>query len=51
VDGVQVNAVEWWDPHWVKDRILSKLGEQMTDSPETMAGGYPAPTRHARRHR
>lgn len=51
VDGVQVNAVEWWDPHWVKDRILSKLGEQMTDSPETMAGGYPTPTRHARRHR
>lgn len=29
VDGVQVNAVEWWDPHWVKDRILSKLGAQM----------------------
>ena len=27
VDGVQVNAVEWWDPHWVKDRILSKMGD------------------------
>ena len=26
VDGVQVNAVEWWDPHWIKDRILSKTG-------------------------
>ena len=25
VDGVQVNAVEWWDPHWVQDRILSKM--------------------------
>ena len=51
VDGVQVNAVEWWDPHWVKDRILSKLGEQMADSPEATAGGYPAPTRHvAARH-
>jgi len=25
VDGVQVNAVEWWDPHWVRDRILSKM--------------------------
>jgi murein DD-endopeptidase MepM/ murein hydrolase activator NlpD len=31
VDGVQVNAVDWWDPHWVKDRILSKLGEEMSD--------------------
>jgi murein DD-endopeptidase MepM/ murein hydrolase activator NlpD len=30
VDGVQVNAVEWWDPHWVKDRVLSKMGQQMT---------------------
>jgi murein DD-endopeptidase MepM/ murein hydrolase activator NlpD len=29
VDGVQVNAVEWWDPHWVKDRILSKLGTDL----------------------
>jgi murein DD-endopeptidase MepM/ murein hydrolase activator NlpD len=29
VDGVQINPVEWWDPHWVKDRILSKLGQEM----------------------
>jgi murein DD-endopeptidase MepM/ murein hydrolase activator NlpD len=26
IDGVQVNSVEWWDPHWVKDRVLSKMG-------------------------
>ena len=25
VDGVQVNPVEWWDEHWIKDRILSKV--------------------------
>ena len=25
VDGVQVNPLEWWDDHWIKDRILSKL--------------------------
>jgi murein DD-endopeptidase MepM/ murein hydrolase activator NlpD len=25
VDGVQVNPVEWWDAHWIHDRILSKL--------------------------
>jgi murein DD-endopeptidase MepM/ murein hydrolase activator NlpD len=32
VDGVQVNAVEWWDPHWVRDRILSKMGQEMSDA-------------------
>ena len=25
IDGVQVNPVEWWDSHWIQDRILSKL--------------------------
>lgn len=25
IDGVQVNPVEWWDPHWLEDRIFSKL--------------------------
>ena len=25
IDGVQVSPVEWWDEHWIKDRILSKL--------------------------
>jgi murein DD-endopeptidase MepM/ murein hydrolase activator NlpD len=25
VDGVQVNPVEWWDEHWIRDRILSKV--------------------------
>jgi len=25
VDGVQVNPVEWWDAHWIHDRIMSKL--------------------------
>jgi murein DD-endopeptidase MepM/ murein hydrolase activator NlpD len=25
VDGVQVNPVEWWDDHWIKDRIRTKL--------------------------
>ena len=28
VDGVQVNAIEWWDSHWIQDRILSKLKPQ-----------------------
>jgi murein DD-endopeptidase MepM/ murein hydrolase activator NlpD len=25
IDGVQVNPREWWDDHWIKDRVLSKL--------------------------
>jgi hypothetical protein len=25
VDGVQVNPVEWWDGHWIQDRIWSKV--------------------------
>ncbi len=28
VDGVQVNPIEWWDDHWIQDRILSKIGPQ-----------------------
>lgn len=25
VDGVQVQPIEWWDDHWIQDRVLSKL--------------------------
>ncbi len=25
LDGVPVNPVEWWDPHWIHDRITAKL--------------------------
>jgi murein DD-endopeptidase MepM/ murein hydrolase activator NlpD len=25
VDGAQVNPIEWWDAHWIQDRVLSKL--------------------------
>ncbi len=25
VDGVEVNPIEWWDEHWIKDRIWSKV--------------------------
>jgi murein DD-endopeptidase MepM/ murein hydrolase activator NlpD len=27
VQGHPVNPVEWWDPHWIQDRITRKLGE------------------------
>jgi murein DD-endopeptidase MepM/ murein hydrolase activator NlpD len=32
VQGHPVNPVEWWDPHWIDDRILRKIRE---------AGGQP----------
>ena len=28
VDGVQVDPKEWWDEHWIHDRILSKVHTQ-----------------------
>jgi murein DD-endopeptidase MepM/ murein hydrolase activator NlpD len=33
VQGLPVSAVEWWDPHWIDDRIMRKIRE---------AGGQPA---------
>jgi murein DD-endopeptidase MepM/ murein hydrolase activator NlpD len=25
VEGVEVNPVEWWDPHWIKDHVQDRL--------------------------
>ena len=37
-DGVQTNPREWWDEHWIKDRIYSKLApERMNAASETAA--------------
>jgi hypothetical protein len=33
VDGVQINPVEWFDAHWIHDRILSKLAAQAAAAP------------------
>ncbi len=41
IDGVQVNPVEWWDPHWVKDRILAHMARTLPEEP--VSGGYPTP--------
>jgi hypothetical protein len=27
VNGQMVNPVEWWDAHWIQDRIVRKLRE------------------------
>ncbi|MGH9664539.1 MAG: M23 family metallopeptidase, partial [Bryobacteraceae bacterium] len=28
LDGVQVNPIEWWDPHWIKDHISGRLNQK-----------------------
>jgi hypothetical protein len=28
LDGVQVNPIEWWDAHWIKDHITGRLSRQ-----------------------
>jgi hypothetical protein len=40
IDGVQTNPREWWDEHWIRDRIMSKLapGSAVSEAPaETKA--------------
>ena len=32
VAGQMVNPIEWWDPHWIEDRILRKLRAVSTGS-------------------
>ncbi len=51
VDGVQVNAVEWWDPHWIKDRILSKMGMELAASDTEDAYRTELKTRRANKKR
>jgi murein DD-endopeptidase MepM/ murein hydrolase activator NlpD len=34
VDGVAVNPVEWWDPHWMEDRVFRKIREAGGKAPE-----------------
>lgn len=35
LQGTQVDAREWWDPHWIRDRIRSKLEEFSRKGTET----------------
>jgi hypothetical protein len=30
INGHFVNATEWWDPHWIEDRVTRKLAEVAT---------------------
>lgn len=51
VEGVQVNAVEWWDPHWVKDRILSKMGADLPASADPEPATKPAHRARRKHHK
>ena len=51
VDGVQVNPIEWWDEHWIKDRILSKIGGAEQASTDPGPASQPSPVHHKKRHR
>ncbi len=33
VNGQMVNPVEWWDPHWIEDRVQRKLAEAGSAAP------------------
>ncbi|MBV9084504.1 MAG: M23 family metallopeptidase [Acidobacteriaceae bacterium] len=46
IAGIQVNPIEWWDEHWIKDRILSKIG-----SPEQVSAPSQDPPAHKKHHR
>jgi murein DD-endopeptidase MepM/ murein hydrolase activator NlpD len=34
LQGLPVNPVEWWDGHWIQDRIAKKLGPAMKFNPD-----------------
>ena len=33
LQGLAINPVEWWDPHWIQDRIARKLGPALPYKP------------------
>jgi hypothetical protein len=37
IDGVQINPREWWDEHWIHDRIMSKLDPNAAKAVEAAA--------------
>jgi murein DD-endopeptidase MepM/ murein hydrolase activator NlpD len=50
IDGVQVNPREWWDEHWIHDRIMSKLDPNAVKPPSAeMVSAAPRPRSRKRR--
>ncbi len=50
IDGVQIDSKEWWDEHWIHDRILSKIGSESSKQQPTNATAA-EPVQHARKAR
>jgi hypothetical protein len=42
IDGVQINPREWWDEHWIHDRILSKLDPNAAKADQAPVQSQPA---------
>ena len=42
VGGHPVNPVEWWDPHWIQDRVARKLGPALAYQEKAAAAPAPA---------
>jgi murein DD-endopeptidase MepM/ murein hydrolase activator NlpD len=52
ISGIQVDPKEWWDEHWIHDRILSKIGSpaERTAAPSAPVGEPAQPVRGKRKH-
>jgi murein DD-endopeptidase MepM/ murein hydrolase activator NlpD len=53
IAGVQVDPKEWWDEHWIHDRILSKIGPQSSSQDTADAKTATAkamPPKHKKKH-
>ena len=49
LQGEQVDAREWWDPHWIQDRILAKLRQFGSGGPGASASPSPSASPAARK--
>ncbi len=43
--GLPVSPVEWWDPHWIQDRVARKLGAQVLKYQASASPTAPARSR------
>jgi hypothetical protein len=52
IAGIQVDPKEWWDEHWIHDRILSKIGPNAgKESAAAVPEPVPAAHKPKRHHR
>jgi murein DD-endopeptidase MepM/ murein hydrolase activator NlpD len=51
IAGIQVDPKEWWDEHWIHDRILSKIGPAETGKQLTASAVRRGATEQASLHR